>query len=205
MDVVAAFPADAQTSHAVVPGDCALDDPPDHAESGAVIRSALGDLWVDALGLELVSVCGGVVGAVGVQRAGPVAGASSLASHWRYRIDQREELGDVIDVAAGQARRQWDAAALGDHVVFGARSGAVDRARAAFGPRRAARTCELSITARDQSSLSAAFSSAKSASCSCCHTPASFHSARRRQQVMPDPNPNSWGRNSHWMPVCSTN
>src|SRR5947199_7643626 len=83
--------------------------------------------------------------------------------------------------------------------------GALDRARAAFGPRRAARTCELSITARDQSSFPAAFSSAKSSSCSRCHTPASFHSARRRQQVIPDPNPSSWGRNSHWIPVCNTN
>lgn len=32
-----------------------------------------------------------------------------------------------------------------------------------------------------------------------------FHSSRRRQHVIPDPNPSSWGRNSHWMPVCSTN
>ncbi len=79
------------------------------------------------------------------------------------------------------------------------------RARAAFGPRRAARTCEESITARDQSSLPAAWSSASSSSCSRCHTPARFHSSRRRQQVIPDPNPSSWDRNSHWMPVCSTN
>lgn len=28
---------------------------------------------------------------------------------------------------------------------------------------------------------------------------------RRRQQVMPEPKPSSWGRYSHWMPVCSTN
>ncbi|EPD63629.1 hypothetical protein HMPREF1211_00040 [Streptomyces sp. HGB0020] len=37
------------------------------------------------------------------------------------------------------------------------------------------------------------------------HTPASFHAASRRQHVIPEPKPSSWGRYSHWMPVCSTN
>ena len=46
---------------------------------------------------------------------------------------------------------------------------------------------------------------ASNSSCKRCHTPARFHSARRRQQVIPDPKPNSCGRNSHWRPVCSTN
>ena len=36
-------------------------------------------------------------------------------------------------------------------------------------------------------------------------TPASFHAASRRQQVMPEPNPSSYGRCSHWIPVCRTN
>lgn len=31
-----------------------------------------------------------------------------------------------------------------------------------------------------------------------------FQSCNLRQQVMPDPKPNSFGRYSHWMPVCST-
>ncbi len=50
-----------------------------------------------------------------------------------------------------------------------------------FGPRRAARTWEESITARDQSSLFFARSSFSSTACNWCHTPASFHAARRRQ------------------------
>src|SRR5271156_1288796 len=39
-----------------------------------------------------------------------------------------------------------------------------------FGPPFTARTCDPSITALDQSSAPAAFSSASSSSCSCCHT-----------------------------------
>src|SRR6185503_21126586 len=201
----AAFPADAQTPHPVVPGDGALDDPSDHAEPGAVISTALSDLWVDPFVPQLVTVFGGVIGAVGVQRIRSLARTSTPTAHRRDGLDQWEELGDVVGVAGSQAGRQRNAATVGDHMVLGAWPGAVDWARAAFGPRRIARACELSITARDQSSAPAAFSSAKSASCSRCHTPASFHSASRRQQVIPDPNPSSWGRNSHWIPVCSTN
>lgn len=34
--------------------------------------------------------------------------------------------------------------------------------------------------------------------------PAAFQSRSRRQHVMPEPNPNSLGKYSHWMPVHST-
>jgi hypothetical protein len=45
----------------------------------------------------------------------------------------------------------------GDHMMLRARLGAVDWARAGFGPPFIACTCELSITALDQSSAPAAF------------------------------------------------
>lgn len=89
--------------------------------------------------------------------------------------------------------------------MLAARPCTVDRAATAFGPRRAARTWEESITARDQSSCFADRSFFSSPRCSFSHTPASFQAAGRRQQVMPEPKPSSCGRYSHWMPVWSTN
>lgn len=79
------------------------------------------------------------------------------------------------------------------------------RAGPAFGPRRAARTWLEPITGRDQSSCSAACSLSSRITWSLSQTPALFQALRRRQQVMPEPKPSSWGRYSHWMPVCSTN
>ena len=58
---------------------------------------------------------------------------------------------------------------------------------ARFGPPFSARTCELSITAPDQSSIPAAFSPASSTSCSRCQTPAWCQSRSRRQHVIPRP------------------
>jgi len=68
-----------------------------------------------------------------------------------------------------------------------------------------ARTCELSIAARDQSISSASLSFASSSSCSRCQIPASWHSRNLRQQVIPEPQPISCGRYSHGIPVCNTN
>ncbi|CBG67282.1 putative putative racemase [Streptomyces scabiei 87.22] len=102
-------------------------------------------------------------------------------------VQQRQQLCDVVAVSAGQRDCERDALSVGEDVVLAARPCTVDRAGPAFGPRRAARTWEESITARDQSSFFAARSFLSSTRCSSSHTPASFHAARRRQHVIPDP------------------
>jgi len=62
----------------------------------------------------------------------------------------------------------------------------------------------LFISARDQSILCAFGSMSNSNSCKVCHTPACCHSRRRRQQLIPEPQPSSWGRFSQAMPVFKT-
>ena len=205
VDVVASFPADAQASEAVEPGDGALDHPAEDAQARAVRLASFGDHGSDAALPEQAAVLVVVVAAVGEECVGSVSGPADDAGNGRDLVEQRQELGDVVAVSAGQRHCERDALGIGEDVVLAARSCAVDRAGSAFGPRRAARTWEESITARDQSSFCAARSLFNSTRCSSSQTPASFHAARRRQQVMPEPNPNSCGRYSHWMPVCSTN
>ena len=114
---------------------------------------------------------------------------AAAAPDRRDRLDQGHKLGDVVAVAAGQRDRQRDAVRFGDYMVLGAGPGTAGRARPGFGPPFIARTCEPPVTARDQSSAPAAFSSASSDSCSRCHTPASCQSRGRRQQVIPSRTP----------------
>ena len=68
-----------------------------------------------------------------------------------------------------------------------------------------ARTDELSATTREKSSLSAPRSLSCSTRCSLCHTPAFCQARTRRQHVMPEPHPISWGSISHGIPDCKTN
>jgi hypothetical protein len=138
-----------------------------------------------------------VVAAVSEEHVGAASGpADDSRDRWDL-VEQRKELGDVVAVAAGQRHRERDALAVGEDVVLAARPCTVDRAGSAFGPRRAALTCEESITARDQSSWFFDRGLFSSSWCSWSQTPASFQAARRRQHVMPEPKPSSWGRYSH--------
>lgn len=190
---------------AVQPGDRALYHPTEDAQARAVFNASFGDDRADAALPQQAAVLVGVVAAVGEECVGPASGPADNAGHSGDLVQQRQELGDVVAVPAGQRHRERDALAVGEDVVLAARPCAVDRAGPAFGPLRAALTWEESITARDQSSLFAARSFFSSTRCSLSHTPASFHAARRRQHVIPDPKPSSCGRYSHWIPVCSTN
>lgn len=187
------------------PGDGPLDNPPVDSEAGAVWDAAAGDHRFDAGRPDQAAVFVVVVAAVAEQAVGSFAWPSGQAGDGRDLLQQGYQLGDVVAVAAGQRDGEWDALAVDDDMVLAARTCSVDRAGTTFGPRRAALTWEESITARDQSSFFATRSFFNSTRCSWSHTPASFHAARRRQQVMPDPKPSSCGRYSHWIPVCSTN
>lgn len=111
-----------------------------------------GDDGFDAFVASQGAIAIVVVGPVGIQRRGAPAKLAHFAAHRWNRLDQRHQLEYVIAVAAGQARGRLDAVAVGDHVVFQARFGAVGWARTGFGPPLSTRTWELSITALDQSS-----------------------------------------------------
>src|SRR5262249_33801517 len=149
-----------------------------------------GDDRLDVFASYQAAVLVVVIRPVGVDGLWTLSGSSTPATYRWGGIDEWHEFGDVVTGAARQRHRPGDAVRIGDQMVFRARAGTVDRARSGFGPPLSARTWEPSITARDQSNAPTAFSSASNDSCSRCHTPARFHSSRRRQQVMPDPKPN---------------
>jgi hypothetical protein len=69
---------------------------------------------------------------------------------------------------------------------------------------RFAGTLALSRLARDQSIASASPSQSSKVRCSRRHTPAACQAVRRRQQVVPLPQPSSVGSIFHGMPLRST-
>jgi hypothetical protein len=72
-------------------------------------------------------------------------------------------------------------------------------------PPKMARTEQLSKATFDQSISSATPSSSSRACQIFSQTPAFCQSRNRRQHVMPEPQPSSCGKYSHWQPVRSTN
>jgi transposase len=100
-------------------------------------------------------------------------------------LQQRQQLGHVVPVPAGQHDGERDPGVVDDQVVRGAGMAAVDRRRADMVPPLSACTCEASTAQRSRSSRSAARSSASSSSCRAGQTPASVrvHNPRQRDPV----------------------
>jgi hypothetical protein len=130
VNVVAAVVTHAKPAKAVVkPSKGPLDRPAFGAKPGAVNRcsarlSARRDFRRDPPPPKFLNVGFGVVRSVGVQRLGLEAAARS--DLWQ-RVQQRDQLGAVVAVCAGQRRRQRNAVTADDQVMFAAWTGPVDR------------------------------------------------------------------------------
>ena len=100
MDLVAAVVADEQPFELVQPSEGAFDDPAVAAKPGAVLGLAAGDLVLDASLTELAAVLVVVVASIGSDAFGATAWPADLAAHRRHTVDERNQLGHVMAVAA---------------------------------------------------------------------------------------------------------
>ncbi len=133
MDLVAAVVADEQPFELVQPGEGAFDDPAVAAQAGTVPGPAAGDLGCDAAAAELTAVFVVVVTTVSAHPVGPPARPADFAAHWRDTVDERDQLGDVVAVAASDRPGKRDPRRVYEKMMLGTRSGSINRARARLG------------------------------------------------------------------------
>lgn len=118
MDVGGAVVADEQPPTLVKPGEGAFDDPAFAAEAGAVRGLAAGDHRLHPSLPELPPVAVVVVAAVGHNLVGSAARPTDAAANRWYELDERDQLGYVMAVTAGQRPRERRPAAVGQEVVL---------------------------------------------------------------------------------------
>ena len=135
----------------------------------------------------------------------PLSWTPDFSGNRRNRIDQGQQLGHIMPVGSGDGSNQRDSIGIGNHVVFGALFPAIRGIRAGLRPPKTARTELESIKAREKSIWSAPRRWLSRIRWIWSQTPARCHSRSRRQQVIPQPQPISWGKSSQGMPVLSTN
>ena len=198
------FVAQIQAAVAMEPRQSAFDDPPRAAEATAVGRASLGQVRPDASRVQVITVGLRIVGPVALDRVGFASRAARPAAQGRDRVDQREQLRDVVPVGRGEDRREGDAARIGQKVMFRSFLAAIGRVRSSLFPPRNARSEALSTRARARSSWPRRRNSARSTVCSRFQTPARCQRSSRRQQVLPDPHPISLGSICHGNPERST-
>lgn len=127
MQFRAALIAGAQAAQVVQPGKAALDDPALAAEAGSMAAAATGDDRFDTATAQLATVLVVVVAAICQEPSAALLGPADLPPHRSHAVDQGQELSDVVAVTTGQSDRQWNAVGVGQEMMLGAATGAVDR------------------------------------------------------------------------------
>jgi hypothetical protein len=205
--VGASLVAHTEAAIAHQPGLRPLDDPPIPAQSLGGVDAASRDARGDAPGTEGTPEGQGIVGLVSVQLGRTFARPTRLAS-WtddcRNGVDEGKQLGRVMGIGGRKPDGERDAVLVDDKVVFGARLAAVRRVRPRLLAPLLARTLRLSTLALGQATAASSPSQFKSRTCNFSQTPASCQSRSRRQQVVPLPQPSSWGSSRQGHPVRST-
>jgi hypothetical protein len=129
----AAVVADEEPFEVVEPGEGAFDDPAVAAKPGAVLGLAAGDLVLDPSLTELAAVLVVVVASIGSDAFGTTAWPADLAAHRRHTVDKRDQLGDVMAVAARDRPGERDPRRVYEKMMLRPVSGSINRARARFG------------------------------------------------------------------------
>lgn len=187
------------------PRQCTLDDPAVDAQTAAMRDTAVGQHRFDPQLHKRIAMRTRMIRPITLDTIRTATGVSALTGDRRDRVNQRQKLGHVVPVRAGEYRGERNTVRIGDDMVLRAVFPAIRGVGAGLRPPKTARTEALSTTARDQSILLASRNRLSNLWWTSCQTPASCHSCSRRQQVMPHPHPISCGRSSQGMPVLSTN
>lgn len=128
MGFVSAVGPQEQAATVVEPGEGAFDDPAVAAEPRAVFGLTSRDHRLDAALPDQTPVLVMVVAAVGDEAGGAPSGPPDAAAHRRHPVEQLQQLGDVVAVAAGERPGQRDAAAVYEEMLFAAEPAAIDGA-----------------------------------------------------------------------------
>ena len=128
MCFVAAVGANEQPAPVVQPGEGAFDDPTVTTEPGAVLGLAAGDQRFDAAPPDEAAVLVMVVAAVGDDAVGATPRPTDTSANGRHSVQQREQLGDVVAVAAGERPGKRQPAAVYEEMLLAAAAAPVDRA-----------------------------------------------------------------------------
>jgi hypothetical protein len=205
VDVIASFIPNAKPTVLMKPRKATFYHPPIYPKATTIVGSSLSKLRRNSPFAKFLAMWLAVITAIAKDTVRTLKRSANLACNRCNAINQRQQLCDIMAVSAGQFYRQRDAIGVRYQMMLRAFFAAICGVWACFRPPKTARTEAESTTAREKSICSACRNLLNKTLWILSHTPALCQSRRRRQQVMPEPQPISKGRSSHAMPVLSTN
>jgi hypothetical protein len=198
------FVANLQASKPVQPRECAFHHPAMPPQAFFRLDTASCQARHNTARSQRAPLHAKVVALVAMQLRRSPPGSSAPLANRRDRVHGHLQHLAVIDVGRRDRHCQGDALAVDHKMALRARFASIRWIRAGFVAPPGAATLAASIAARDQSICSAWPSWFNNTWWSFCHTPARCHARKRRQQVIPLPQPISCGSISHGMPLLST-
>jgi len=205
MDVCTSFIANFQPPEAVQPRMRALDDPTVPTEPLLRLHSFASDAWRDAALAQGSPVLLRIVSLVCVQLVRAFAGTACPPFDGLDRVQGGLQHRRLVDIGRRQEDRQRRALSIDHKMPLRALFAAIRWILAGFFAPPGAATVEASMETRLQSMRSDWPSRSSKTWCKRPQTPAFCQSRRRRQQVIPEPQPISGGSISQGVPVFSTN
>ena len=165
MNVCIPLETDAQATKLMQPRKRAFHHPSVASQTTAMFDPTLSQPRLDVADTQGLAMRCRVIRAIGQHTVRSTSRPTRLAAHRRNGIDQRQQLGDIMRVGAGQSNSEWKARRIRDEVVFAARTRPICRVRPGVLAPFNARIDELSTTAEDQSMRLASCSLASNTSC----------------------------------------
>ena len=186
----------------VQPGLRSLHHLPMEAQATAMFSDAMRQEWLNPQGSQQLPMEFRAIGSVSLNSVWPTARPAKFATHRRNpsREGLGQQLGHIVTVSAGQDGGQGDSIGVCNQVMFTARFTPVRGIGSRCSPPPNFQTpgwphypqsFRVRRTSRSGQPLIAWAAAAHQVS---AKPPASCHSLRRRQQVMPDPHSISFGK-----------
>ena len=206
MNVGALLIAHSESAPLEEPFEARLHDVAQLTQTAAVFRIAFSDQWHDARFAQRSANLGFcIVCPISQQVAESASSRASRLSDRRTLLNDIQCRYRVVDVRSRMLDGPRQAVAFRQQMPLRARFAAIRRVRAGIRPPKIARTEQLSSTPTSNSNSPACPSSSSMACQILAHTSDFCQSRNRRQHVIPQPHPISFGRYSQGQPVFSTN
>jgi len=194
-----------QPAKLMQPGKGTLNYPTSLTQATAISSSSFGQQCFDIQKSQGKPMCLRIIAAITLNNVGSFSRSPSFACYWWNCIDQRKKLGNIITISTSNCSGKRHSVSVGNYMVLTAVFASVCGVWAGFLPPKTARTDDESTTAREKSILPAFRNLLSKVWCILSQTPAFCQSRSLRQQVIPEPQPISFGRCSQPVPVLSTN
>lgn len=205
MNLRAFFVANFKSSVLMQPRNSTLHNPTIYPQAAAVFGSTFCQNRLNIFMTKFLTMWFRIITPVSQNTVGFATRTTSFSCYRRNTINQRQQLCNIMPISSGQLHRQRNSISIRYQMMFRTFFTAIRGVWAGFRPPKTARTEEESTIAREKSICSEWCNLFNKVWCILSHTPTVCQSRNLLQQVIPQPQPISFGRSSHPMPVLRTN